>query len=462
VQVLRKALRTHAIPPEELLDFAAAMLGQSNPSAAAEASREAVRRIPRALRARAQLARALVEDGRGDEASEVLEDPAMAECFGADAADSESLTVVGMAFQSLGRVPEAREWLTRAIQAPSPIGLAFYAYVYSGKVKVEDREIVDAIEARLARAGHPDDIPPLHFALGKALEDLGEFERAMAEFDAANHCNRFTSPDETPFDRMQKGSTADQAMPVFTREFLTANASSGSQSELPIFVVGMIRSGTTLAEQVLSSHSLVGGAGEAPFWIYNTLDAIDGTTGVPRPDRLRDAADRYVALLSAAHPGKERVVDKMPANFKNLGVLHLAFPNARFIHMRRNPVDTCLSIYSTHSRAVGELGNDKSSLVAAYRHYLGVMEQWREVLPADRLLDVDYEELVTNSDATIRRMIAFCGLDWDDACVQPESNSRAVATPSLWQVRQPINTGSMGRWKRFEPWLGELAELLEC
>jgi len=457
LQVARQALRSHSFTLDELLNFANQMLSQSNPSGAVEASREAVRRAPRVLRARAQLARSLIEAGRGAEANAVLADPALADTLRTETLDSETLTMLGMAFQSLGRVEEALEWLRRAISAPNPVSMAFYAYTHSGRLTEGDRDTIQAMETRLASPSPVGDLTSMRFALGKAYEDLGEYELAMTHYVAANQSQ---SSGKAAFDRTLAGNTANDAITMFTREFMEANRGNGSPSDLPILVVGMIRSGTTLVEQVLSSHPLVGGEGEVPFWTYNAAGAVDVDQGTILPGRLGDAADRYVALLSSAHPGKQRVVDKMPVNFKYLGIVHLALPNARIIHMRRNPVDTCMSIYSTHSRALSEFGNEKGDLVHTYRQYQTVMAQWREVLPPDRFLEVDYEDLVSKSEPTIRRMIEFCGLEWDEACLQPEANPRAVSTPSLWQVRRPINTASVERWRRFEPWLGEFRELL--
>ena len=456
-EVLRQALQTRPFTPEELLNFAALLVTKSNPHGAVEASREAVRRAPKLLRARGQLARALVEAGRGDEAATVLDDPALSECLRADASDSETLTVLGGAYQSLGRVEEARELLCRAIRAPNPVGMAFYAYTHSSRMSEDNGAIIQAIEARLGKATQFDDLPSMHFALGKAYEDLGNYGQAMAHYDEANQCQ---ASGEAVLAPPPTGVTADQANSLFSDEFIQANSGFGSPSDLPIVVVGMIRSGTTLAEQILSSHPYVGGEGEVPFWAYNATELLDIEQGRLRPERVRDAAERYLSLLSAAHPGKQRVVDKMPANYQYLGIMHLALPNARIIHMRRHPVDTCLSIYSTHRREQSEFGSKKGDLVNAYRQYQSIMAHWRAVLPAEQFLDIDYEDLVANSESATKRMLEFCGLEWDETCLHPETNPRAVATPSLWQVRRPINSSSVERWRRFEPWLGDFKELI--
>ena len=454
-RVARHGLNARPMDLDELLTYMATMIRQSTPTCAVEAALAALRLAPRFLRARALLARTLMEAGREAEARAVLEDPSLARSAEEEAGDSEAMALLGMAYQSFGRVEEARKYLRRAVEAPEPVATAYYAFTYSGRITPDEASIVEALEQRLSAPSPHDDLAAFHFALGKAYEDLGEYGKAMEQYEAGNGAHVQAGFDRTPGE--PAGAPKHE---MFTREFLDANREHGFESDLPVFVVGMIRSGTTLAEQILSSHPQIGGAGEVPYWIYNVSDLIDSDRRAVRLERLREAGERYVSVLNASAPGNARVVDKMPANFKSLGLLHLALPNARFIHMRRNPLDTLLSIYSTYSMALSESGNSKRDLVDVYCMYQETMAHWREVLPPDRLLEVEYESLVSDSEPTIRRMIEFCGLEWDEACLTPESNPRAVVTPSLWQVRRPIGKGSMGRWRRFEPWLGEFAELL--
>ncbi len=181
---------------------------------------------------------------------------------------------------------------------------------------------------------------------------------------------------------------------------------------------------------------------------YLTPELADGLSG------------EYLSLLRRIGPGAARVTDKLPFNLIWLGVIHLLLPKARIVQCRRHPVDTCLSIYFTHFKQTIAFANDKAALVAAYRQYARLMDHWRAVLPPDRLLEIDYERLVTDREAETRRMIDFAGLDWDAACLEPERNDRAVTTASLWQARQPVYASSLERWRRYEPWLGELRRLL--
>ena len=175
-------------------------------------------------------------------------------------------------------------------------------------------------------------------------------------------------------------------------------------------------------------------------------------------EKVAEAAEDYLALLRKIGPNALRVTDKALTNYERLGTIHLALPQARIIHCRRHPVDTCLSIYFSNIR--GRHAWDRSDLVFWYRQYERMMEHWRRVLPPERFTEVQYETLVADREAESRRLISFLGLEWDDACLAPERNARAVKTASIWQVRQPVYKTSVERWRRYEPWLGELRELL--
>jgi hypothetical protein len=176
---------------------------------------------------------------------------------------------------------------------------------------------------------------------------------------------------------------------------------------------------------------------------------------------LDEIAKRYLSVLAGISAAALRVTDKNPFNFRDLGLVRMALPGAFIIHCRRHPVDTCLSIFTTNLTAhdISFMGN-REDLLFYYRQYERLMQHWREVLPPDRFLEVDYEALVSDREAQTRRLIAFCKLEWDDACLQPERNPRAVNTASVWQARQPVYRTSVERWRNYEPWLGALAELL--
>jgi tetratricopeptide (TPR) repeat protein len=355
-----------------------------------------------------------------------------------------------------GRFEEAAAAYERSL-ALAPGNVApYFGLVTSRRLTEADRPLVTRIEARLE--GH--DLPEphrmtLHFAAGKALDDLKDYEGAMRHFDAANAIRGRLSPyDRTYFERK-----VDDLSARFTRELFEHRKAIGVDDPTPVLVLGLPRSGTTLTERIVSSHPHIAGGGELRYWNDEGLAGADADI-----DRLARRAEGlragYLRLLRGIGPEALRVTDKMPFNYLWIGVIHLLFPNARIIHCRRNPVDTCLSIYSTHFQNGWGVASDRAGLVSYYRQYLRLMEHWRSVVPPDRLTDVDYEETTAEPEATARRLIEFVGLPWDDACLRPESNTDAVRTASKWQARQPIYRTSVERWRKYEPWIGNLRELL--
>jgi len=367
----------------------------------------------------------------------------------------------GTTLQSAGRLEDARQLFRRAIEIEPRQGYAYYALVRSHKTQDADLPLVRLMEKA---AGDPGlarrHRTYLEYALGKVRADLGDYELAMHRFDTANRMTHDRKLGQGQFQHDAYREGVDFVVQTFDERFIERFRDVGLQDALPIFVVGMMRSGTTLAEQILSSHPEIGAAGEQRFWSENRGVAIESPGNNLNTDRLRGLSREYLSLLQKIAPGSFRVVDKMPDNYAHLGLVHVALPNARFIHMRRNPIDTCLSIWSTPNSSPVLWSNDKKDIVFVYREYLRIMDHWRSILGADRLLEIDYEALVSDPEAVSRQMIEFCGLPWDDRCLRPEENPRAVATPSDWQVRQPIYRSAVERWRPYEPWLGEFLELL--
>jgi hypothetical protein len=296
----------------------------------------------------------------------------------------------------------------------------------------------------------------LHLALGKAFDDLGDAGAAMKQFTEAARIKGAMAR----FDRERLGGQVDALIDRFTPAFLAAHAAGGDPSPLPVMVLGLPRSGTTLVEQILSSHRAVAGAGELQFWLERDPLFTQATTPAAIADLQSRTARACLDHLRALAPEAARVIDKNPFNLFRLGLIHLVFPRATIIHCRRQPIDTCLSILATYFQPRADFPAEPGDLVFYHQQCARLADHWRAVLPPDRFVDVDYETLVAEPEPATRRLVAALGLDWDDACLRPELNPRVVRTSSKWQVRQPIHGGAVDRWRRYEPWLGELAALV--
>jgi len=331
----------------------------------------------------------------------------------------------------------------------------------SMRIMPKDRWLVARMESVLRTADETTEDPVnLHFALGKSYDNLGEYEAAMGHFDAANRL-RYRNIERTGgFDRDGYEANMTLRAHVYRQEVVDDEKRHGNPTEMPIFILGMVRSGTTLAEQILSSQPDVAGAGEQDFWINTDIRLMDYARESLDTEELREAKETYLRLLTGFAKGARKVIDKQPGNMLLAGALHIAYPNARIIYMRRTPADNAISIWTTNIRTSVRFVNNKSNIVHAYRQHEKLREHWKSVIPSDRYLEVSYEDLVQHQEVVSRKIVDLCGLKWDDACLAPERNRRQVITPSLWQVRQPVYRSSINRWQRYEPWLGEFRELL--
>ncbi|MGH7189078.1 MAG: sulfotransferase [Acetobacteraceae bacterium] len=364
--------------------------------------------------------------------------------------------ILGRTLSNVGRFAEAAVEFERAI-ALDPNNPSIYHDLFTAKRITEaDRPMVAKVQAALETPGlGQGHRVGLQYALGKAFDDLGEYAEAMRHFDEANRLNRGL----VPFDRAGLKAENDRAMARFMQARLASLREYGADDEMPLLIVGMPRSGTTLVEQILSAHPGIGAGEEQNFWNMAAVPFVREGAGEVAPAHLGKTAHDYLALLRRLAPGALRVTDKMPTNFRWLGQIQATFPRARIIHCRRHPIDTCLSNYFAYFGQLHPYTCSRSNLVFYYREYLRLMDHWRAILTPDRLLEIDYEELVADREPMTRRLIAFTGLDWDDACLTPERNERVVYTASSWQARQPVYKSSVQRWRHYEPWLGELREL---
>jgi tetratricopeptide (TPR) repeat protein len=299
----------------------------------------------------------------------------------------------------------------------------------------------------------------LRTALGKYFDDIGDFPQAFLNYRRANDLRKQC---RAPYDRGEMTRAVDRIIQSYDRNWINRAQVNSMSSERPVFIVGMLRSGTTLAEQIIASHPAAFGAGELPFWTAASAAYQASLTGSEeRTSALRKMAEHYLQLQQELAPEALRIVDKMPANYLALGLIHAALSNARIIHMKRNPIDTCLSIYFQHFETGLAYANDLGDLAHYYGEYSRLMRHWRISLSKDAILEVPYESLVEDQELWSRKMLAFIGLSWDPRCLGFHSIHRTVITASKWQVRQPISKSSVGRWRNYEQFLGPLAELME-
>jgi tetratricopeptide (TPR) repeat protein len=377
----------------------------------------------------------------------------MREAIAANPANAEALVVLGRVLLESGRADEAAASLEAALEVNPELDDGWGLLTGSRRFVEADRPKLALMETNLQRPQLYNGARlALHFALGKAYDDLGDYAVAIRHFDAANALRGAGRRLDRDWLERQTSDLIAATPPGFHEPSL------GVGDATPILIVGMPRSGTTLVEQILSSHRRVAAGGELAFWRDNSAGRAL-LTGAQARRQAASLAGDYLATLRAISAEAGRVTDKMPSNFWRLGLIRQVFPRAAIVHCRRDPRDTCLSNYMTHFAAVDDYVSDRGDLAFYFRQYRRLMAHWREAMPAEGFVEVDYEALVADPETTTRWLVAACGLEWDDACLEPERNPRRITTASVWQARQPIYRASVERWRHYEPWLGELHTL---
>jgi tetratricopeptide (TPR) repeat protein len=371
----------------------------------------------------------------------------------------EALSFLGELKADRGEFTQAEELFVKAIAIDPGFHSAFAGIATHRKMTIADSEWRLGVETLLRKRLPLSAEVSLRYALGKYFDDVRRFDDA---FDQYARANELTKRYGATYDRTQFSALVTRIIGRFQREFIRDCQTGASAADLPIVVVGMPRSGTSLTEQILASHPAVVGAGELTFWhgAYRRLEQT-APDGAPNGPLLADMARNYLERLTALGAGSSRVVDKMPANFLYAGLIHAALPNARIIHMQRHPLDTCLSIYFQNFFNIGPYANDLDNLAHYYREYLRLTDHWRATLPATALLEVPYEALTADQEGWTRRMLDFVGLPWNPKCLDFHATDRVVITASKWQVRQKINTASAGRWRNYEKYVAPLRHLVD-
>lgn len=358
-----------------------------------------------------------------------------------------------------GRSQDCEKLYQDALEADPTKAHAWASLAAMRRMTSGDRDWLENVK-RLIKAGVPPlDEAALRFAMGKYFDDLGEFAEAFAQYKRANELQKLIAK---PYDRKARSALVDQVIRTHVPDRMRQRVEGASQSMRPVFVVGMMRSGTSLVEQIVASHPRAAGAGELDFWSQAARkhDAVM-RDGVPDKALTKKLAHLYLERLAGHSRDALRVVDKSTFNSDHLGLIHSVFPDARIIYVRRDPVDTALSCYFQYFANAANFTMDLSDLAHYYREHHRLIQHWRSVLPRTTFLEVPYAELVADPEAWSRRMIEFIGLEWDLRCLEYYKTERPVLTASNWQVRERIYSRSLGRWRNYEKYIRPLLELRE-
>jgi tetratricopeptide (TPR) repeat protein len=373
---------------------------------------------------------------------------------------------LGHALKTVGRVPEAIDAYRAAAAARPDFGDAWWSLANLKSYRFSDEELERMRAAEAAPATTPDDRVHLRFALGKALEDRGEVEPSWRFYASGNALKRAESRYRP---EVIETNTAKQ-IEVCTRDFFERRRGWGAPGRDPIFILGLPRSGSTLLEQILASHSMVDGTQELSDVQAMVIDlqGRDGDADHPRypgvlaemsPEDFRGLGDKYLSDTRVYRGDKPLFIDKMPNNFRHIGLIHLMLPNARIIDARREPMACCFSNLKQLFAQGQEFTYSIEDIARYYRTYLDLMRHWDTALPG-RVLRVQHEDVVDDLEGSVRRLLDHCGLDFEPACVDFHQTRRSVRTPSSEQVRQPIFRDGLEQWKQFETFLDPLKAAL--
>ena len=372
-------------------------------------------------------------------------------------------THAGNCLQIIGRFAEAAVHLKKAIELNPANGRAQFLLA-SSEQAVTDAGFKEDLESQLKRRElSATDLANLQFAAGRLDERAEDYDGAFRHYKAGNTIR--ATGHQVSADGLL--ALAERICEVFGRDYVARLSSGGNPSQRPVFVVGVPRSGTTLVEQIIASHPEGFGAGElSNLPDVCALPGIDANTPYPdrysnlTPEQIRTMAERYLADYPADAAAAARVVDKTPGNAIWLGMITAMFPNASIIHCERDPMDTLWSLYAQNFFAELPYSCAFETLAAYYGQHVRTMAHWREVLPAT-ITDIRYEELVSDPQSMIPKVVEAAGLEWNDKCLEFHTHDRSVTSASPWQVRRPMFQSSIGKWKHFEAHLGELQAALE-
>lgn len=453
-RVLRRAVELDRNSAEAHLNLGALLYRKGEFASAETVLRRAIKLDPRNSEVLVSLGLALGARSRLDHA---------ADCFSKALAikprDASALCGLGWLAGIEGRFGDSEKLYRDALVADPRKPYAWASLAEIRRMTTDDGEWLENVNRLITTGITPLDEATLRFAMGKYFDDLGNFAEAFRHYKRANELHKLIVK---PYDRKARSSFVDDTIRMYSAERAQQPVEGASRSAKPVFVVGMMRSGTSLVEQIIASHPRAAGAGELDFWSEAARKHKDVLErGTPDKSLATKLAESYLAMLARQPRDAMRVVDKSTFNSDHLGLIHSVFPNARIIYVRRDPVDTCLSCYFQHFANAASFTADLADLAHYYREHHRLMRHWRAVLPAGAMLEVPYAELVVDQECLSRRMIEFVGLEWDPRCLEYYATQRPVLTASNWQVRQRIYSSSVGRWQKYQKFIRPLLELRE-
>ncbi len=451
-QALRRAIELKASCPGAHFTLGSLLRAKGQVRAAETALRRAVKEDPRDPRALVELGLTLGMLGQLENARDCIE-----KALRLKPREAGALGVLGWLEMLEGRFEEAERHFRAALEVDPGRTMALASLASLRRMTAADQDWLDRTEQTLKGGVPAVEEARLRFALGKYFDDLGKYSRAFEQYKRGNELHKGLA---AKYDRQARTQLIDDIVRVYSQERLVQVAEGASDSEKPVFVVGMMRSGTSLVEQIIASHPSAIGAGELEFWTDAT-DKHGETLRRAPPDAVlaRRLADSYLKVLGRHSSEALRVVDKATFNCDFLGLIHRVFPKARILYLRRDPLDTCLSCYFQDFANMASFTLDLSDLAHYYREHHRLVEHWRSVLPRDIFLEVPYAELVADQEGWTRRIIEFLGLPWDPKVLEFQNTRRPVLTASAWQVRQKVYGSSVGRWRHYEKFIGPLLKL---
>src|SRR5581483_10695335 len=453
-QALRAAVEIKPKHPAALLNLGTLLRNRGQFAASETALQQAVKQDPTNTSAMVSLGMTFGMCARLGEARECMD-----KALRLKPRDAAALCGLGWVVSIEGHFEEAEKYYRAALEADptQPGAWAFLAGLK--RMTIADKDWLTGAERALANGVGPAEEAKLRFSIGKYFDDVGNYPKAFEQYQRANGLQKLLA---VPYDRTERTKLVDDVIVGYPAQYLAQRVRSASESERPVIVTGMMRSGTSLVEQIIASHPQASGAGELDFWSTTARRGREILQRELQEGTLtRKLTHSYLKKLERHSADAARVVDKSTFNTDHLGLIHSVFPRARLIYVRRDPVDTCLSCYFQDFANTASFTMDLSDLAHYYSEHHRLVAHWRAVLPGGSLLEVPYAELVGDPERWTRKIVEFIGLESDPRCLEFYKTERRVLTASNWQVRQRIYSGSVERWRNYEKFIGPLLKLRE-